>query len=60
MDPVTIAMLIFPTHGAPWSRRNVPIIQVNASRTLSISQVTTDRESRFKDQVQPEVRVESE
>ena len=37
MDPVTIPMLIFPTHGDAWSRRNVPTIQVNASRTLSHS-----------------------
>ena len=27
MDPVTIPMLIFPTHGAPSSRRNVSTIQ---------------------------------
>ena len=35
LDPVP--MLIFPTHGDAWSRRNVSTIQVNASRTLSHS-----------------------
>ena len=52
MDPVTIAMLIFPTHGAPWdpwSRRNVStIIHVNASRTLHYYLTVHDR-SHFKD-----------